>query len=86
MKRKWVAFVVVVIALFMFLVPIVPFSKTVYTGLSGGVEESLPSLRCSLPSNLTYVVTPTIVYQGYESIAHYLTGHGIMVYSKCTIP
>jgi len=77
---------IVTLFAFAFLVPIVPFTTTVYTGLAA--SEPLPSFPCFNPYNHP-VVDPAIVYQGYESITHYLTGTlsglGVVIYSKCTI-
>lgn len=86
--------VIVMIIAFAFLIPIVPFSVTVDTGLNG--MGPLPSLPCSNPNNRSgsSAVNPTTVYQGYESISHYLTNGGgygelsgvdIIIYTKCTI-
>jgi len=81
---------IVTLIAFAFLIPIVPFTTTVYTGLAA--TAPLPSLPCSNPNNRSgsSAVNPTIVYQGYESISRYLVGSGlgsvgVVIYSKCTI-
>ena len=64
-----------------FLAPIVPFSKTWYTGTTQA--DTFPSMSCSVPNN---AVDPTLVYNGYESITGYFTGVGILVYTGCYMP
>jgi hypothetical protein len=78
-----VALVVVVFAVLavLFLAPIVPFSKTWYTGTTQ--PDTFPMMSCSAPNN---AVNPTLVYNGYESITGYFTGVGIMVYTECHMP
>lgn len=66
---------------FLFLAPVVPFSKTFYTGLPGNVPPSSP--RCSYLSVSS--VNPAIDYKGYESVSYYIGGAGVMFYTECTI-
>ena len=81
--------VIVTLVAFIFLVPVVPFSTTVYTGLPGPRPSPLP---CSNPNNRSgdQAVNDVLVYQGYESISRYVVGSGpdsvgVVIYSKCTI-
>jgi len=82
MNLRPVAFSLAIVTLvaFAFLIPIVPFSTSVYTGLSA--TQPLPSISCS-PSNST-IINPTLTYQGYESATHYLIGLGVVVYTQCS--
>lgn len=75
-----VAILIAVLAV-LFLVPIVPFSKTWYTATTQ--PDTFPKMSCSAPNN---ALNPTLVYTGYESITGYFTGVGIMVYTRCYMP
>jgi len=74
-----VSFIAVLAVLF--LAPIVPFSKTWYTGTTQA--DTFPSMSCSAPNS---VVNPTLVYNGYESVTGYITGVGVVVYTGCYMP
>ena len=95
MKQKHIALGLVIVTLiaFFFLVPIVPFTTAVCTGCDG--YAPVPSPPCSNPYNYA-VSNANLVFQGYESISHYLTelgqpsseatlGLGTIIYTKCTI-
>jgi len=73
---------IIAVVAFLFLAPIVPFSKTFYVSVSGNVPPSSP--RCS---NLFDVssLNPTLEYKGYESVGYSISGVGIMFYSECTM-
>ena len=64
-----------------FLAPVVPVSRTWYTGTTQ--PDTFPMMPCSAPSN---AVNPTLVYQGFESITHYFAGVGIITYTRCYMP
>jgi len=84
MKRKMAALagiVGVAVVAFLFLAPVVPFSKTFYTGLPGNVPPSSP--QC--PYLSVSSVNPTLDYKGYESVSYYFGGAGVMFYTECTL-
>ena len=80
---KVVAVVVVFIAVLavLFLAPIVPFSKTWYTGTTQA--DTFPSMSCTVPNN---ALNPTLVYNGYESVMGYVTDVGVVIYTGCYMP
>jgi len=87
MKRKTMALVGIVVGMiaFVFLAPVVPFNKTIYTGLQSPQVPTSP--RCSNPLNLSgnALVNPALLYHGYESAVYYFSGIGVMFYTECAI-
>ncbi len=81
MRREVEIIIVIAVLAVLFLAPIVPLSETWYTGTTQ--PDAFPSMSCSVPNN---AVNPTLVYNGYESITHYFTGVGIIIYTRCYMP
>jgi hypothetical protein len=70
---------------FLFLAPVIPSSKTIYTGLDSPQIPASP--KCSNPLNLSgdAAVNPALNYKGFESVSYLISGVGIVFYSECTI-
>jgi hypothetical protein len=84
MRRRTATVTIIIVAValaVLTLAPVVPFSRTVYTGIQ---EEPPLLLRCANAPNYP-VSNATIVYQGYESVTDYLVGVGITVDTGCTL-
>jgi len=88
MRRRTKALVgvaVIAVMAFLFLAPVIPFSMTVYTGLMSPQVPASP--HCSNPLDLSgnALVNVVLVYTGYGSIIHHMSGVGFMLYTECTI-
>ena len=88
MRRRTKALVgvaAVAVIAFLFLAPVIPFSMTVYTALMSPLIPASP--HCSNPLNLSgnALVNPVLVYTGYDSVFHHMSGVGFILYTGCTI-
>jgi hypothetical protein len=81
-RRVAIAVIIAIIVVpILILVPAIPFTMTVYTGLLR--TQPLPPISCSVPNN---VIDPTLLYHGYESVTRFFTGIGTLVYTGCNMP